>query len=272
MQTVTVIEPRKGWISIDWRELWEHRELLAVLVSRDISVRYKQTVLGVAWAVLQPVFSMIVFTVIFGRLARIPSENVPYPVFVYAGLLPWMFFSGAVNNASNSLLSQQALLTKIYLPRLFVPLSAIGGALVDLAVSFAVFLVLMVIYGVVPGPGMLALPFLLALVIAAASGVGLLLSALIVTYRDLRHVVSFVLQAWMFISPVVYPVSLVPEKWQWLLALNPMVGVIDGFRSALLDKPWNLPALAISTVSAVVLLGIGIFYFRQTERRFADIA
>lgn len=271
-RSVTLIQPRSGWIAIDWRELWEHRELLYFLVLRDVMVRYKQTVLGVAWAVLQPVFSMVVFTIIFGKLAKLPSDGIPYPVFVYAGLLPWMFFANAVTGASNSLLNQQALLTKIYLPRLFVPAAAVGGGLVDLCVSFAVFAGLMLLYGVVPGWGLLAVPLLVLLAVIAAFGVGLTLAALTVTYRDVRHVVPFLVQAWLFISPVIYPVSMVPAEWQWLLALNPMTGVIDAFRSALLDRPWNLSALATSTASALVLLVYGLFYFRKTERRFADIA
>jgi lipopolysaccharide transport system permease protein len=268
----TIIQPRKGWIAIDWGELWESRELLFFLIWRDVSVRYKQTVLGVAWAVLQPVFSMVVFTIIFGNLAKIPSEGHPYAVFVYAGLLPWMFFSNAVSGSSNSLVNQQALLTKIYLPRLFVPAAAIGGGLVDFAVSFAVFICLMIFYRVMPGVGMLAVPFLLLLAMIAALGVGLVLAALTVTYRDFRYVIPFMVQAWMYLSPVIYPTSIVPPKWQWLLALNPMVGVIEGFRSALLGSAWNVTTLIVSTVSASVALTYGLFYFRKTERRFADVA
>ena len=269
---ITVIRPRPGWIAIDWRELWESRELLYFLVLRDVSVRYKQTVLGVAWAVLQPVFSMVIFTIIFGRLAKLPSDGQPYALFVYAGLLPWMFFSTAVTGASQSLVNQQALLTKIYLPRLFVPASAVGGGLVDLAISFAVFAVLMLVYQVAPGWGVLTLPLLVLLTVIAALGVGLSLAAVTVTYRDFRYVIPFMIQAWMYVSPVIYPVSLVPPQWQWLLALNPMAGIIDGFRSALLGTPWNVTALATSAVAASAMLGYGLFFFRKTERRFADIA
>jgi len=268
----TIIRPRPGWIAIDWRELWDSRELLAFLVWRDISVRYKQTVLGLAWAILQPVFTMLVFTVIFGNLAQMPSQGIPYPIFVYAGLLPWMFLSTAVGGASQSLVSQQALLTKIYLPRLFVPAASVGGGLVDLGVSFGVFAILMAYYGVVPGWGVLAVPFLILLTLVASLGVGLALAALTVTYRDFRYVIPFMIQAWMYLSPVIYPVTLVPAKWQLLLAVNPMVGIIDGFRSALLGTPWNLPALAMSTACACVALLFGLFYFRKTERRFADVA
>ena len=267
-----VIRPRPGWVAVNWHELWEARELLMFLVWRDVTVRYKQTVLGVAWAVLQPVFSMVVFTIIFGNLAKMPSEGVPYPVFVYAGLLPWMFFSNAVLGASQSLINQQALLTKIYLPRLFVPISSIGGGLVDLAVSFVVFGVLMVIYGVVPGIGLLALPLLVFLAFMAATGVGLVLAAVTVTYRDFRYVVPFLIQAWLYLSPVIYPVSMVPERWKWVLSLNPMTGVIEGFRASLLGKDWNLQSLAMACVVSVILLIYGLFYFRKMERRFADVA
>ena len=271
-QNETVIRPRPGWIAIDWRELWDSRELLAFLVWRDVSVRYKQTVLGLAWAILQPVFTMVVFTVIFGNLAKMPSQGVPYPLFVYAGLLPWMFLSTAVTSASQSLVNQQALLTKIYLPRLFVPAASVGGGLVDLAVSFGVFAILMASYGVLPGWGVLVVPFLVFVTLVASLGVGLALAALTVTYRDFRYVIPFMIQAWMYLSPVIYPVSLVPPRWQLVLAVNPMVGIIDGFRSALLGTPWNLPALAISTACACASLLFGLFYFRKTERRFADVA
>ena len=267
-----IIRPRPGWIAVDWRELWDSRELLVFLVWRDITVRYKQTVLGVAWAVLQPVFSMVVFTIIFGNLAKLPSDGVAYPMFVYAGLLPWTFFSNAVTGASQSLISQQALLTKIYLPRLFVPAAAVGGGLVDMAVSFAVFAVLMMVYGVTPGLGLLALPLLVALTAVAALGIGLTLAAVTVTYRDFRYVVPFLIQAGLYLSPVIYPVGLVPERWRWVLALNPMTGIIQGFRSSLLGKPWQFDTLAISVLVSTLLLVYGLFYFRKMERRFADVA
>jgi lipopolysaccharide transport system permease protein len=267
-----VIQPRSGWIPIDWRELWDSREILAFLVLRDVKVRYKQTVLGVLWAALQPMFTMVVFTVIFGRFAGIPSEGLPYAVFVFAGLLPWTYFSNAVSNASQSLVNQQALLTKIYLPRLFVPGASVGGGLMDLGISFLVFLGIMLWYGVMPGWGTLAVPLLVALTTAAALGVGLVLAALTVSYRDFRYVVPFMIQSWMYLSPVIYPVSVVPVRWQWLLALNPMVGVIDGFRSAMFGRPWNWTTLTISSMSALLLLVYGLFYFRKTERRFADVA
>ena len=267
-----VIRPRSGWIAIDWRELWESRELLYFLVLRDVKVRYKQTVLGVAWAVLQPLFTMLIFTLIFGRFAKIPSDGVPYALFVFAGLLPWTFFSNNISQASMSLMNQQTLLTKIYLPRLFIPSSSIGSGLIDLLVSFGVFALLMIYYGVGLGPGVLAVPFLVLMTAAASLGIGLWLAALIVTYRDFRYVVPFLVQSWLYLSPVIYPVSMVPPKWQPLLAINPMAGIIDGFRSALHGLPWNYTTIGISSVSSLVLLAFGLGYFRKTERSFADVA
>lgn len=271
-ETVRVIRPSTGWVPLDIRELVEGRELLYFLARREVMVRYKQTVLGVAWAVLQPVFNMVIFTIIFGRLAGMPSDGSPYALFVYAGLLPWMMFSSTVAGAAQSLVNQQSLLTKIYLPRLFVPASAAGSPLVDFAVSFVVYLVLLAWYGVLPGWGLLALPFLVLLTLVAALGVGIALAAITVTYRDFRHLVPFMMQAWMFLSPVIYPVSIVPERWHWLLALNPVVGIIDGFRAAMLGRDWNFVTLAISAASATAMFVFGLFYFRRTERRFADIA
>jgi lipopolysaccharide transport system permease protein len=268
----TVIRPRRGWTAIDWPELWEHRELLGFLIQRDIKVRYKQTVLGVAWAVLQPVFAMLIFTVIFGRFAKIPSEGAPYSLFVYAGLLPWTFFSTSVTQSALSLVNQETLLTKIYLPRLFVPAAPVGGGLLDLLISFGVFAVLMVYHAQEPGWGLLALPGLVLLTVIAALGVGTLLAALTVSYRDFRFVVPFLMQIWMYASPVIYSVDLIPERYRWLLALNPLAGIIDGYRAALLNRPFNPNSLAVSGAIAVALALLGIFYFRKMERRFADVA
>jgi lipopolysaccharide transport system permease protein len=267
-----VIEPRKGWIRVDWAELWEGRELLYFLVLREIMVRYKQTVLGVAWAALQPLFTMAIFTVIFGTFAKIPSDGQPYALFVFAGLLPWTFFSNSVTLAAQSLVNQQALLTKIYLPRAFIPASSVGAGLIDLLISFAVFACLMLFYRVTPGWGLLALPALVLISALAALGVGLALAAMIVSYRDVRHIVPFLMQCWLYISPVVYPVTVVPEQWRPVLALNPMAGLIDGYRSALLGTPWKLDTLMISSASALAFLIYGLFYFRKVERRFADVA
>ncbi len=267
-----VIRPHKGWIGIDWFELWRYRELLYFLVWRDFKVRYKQTVLGIAWAVLQPVLSMIIFTVIFGRLAKMPSDNLPYAIFVYAGLLPWTYFSAGVNISGLSLVSQRNLLTKIYFPRLFVPSASIGAGLVDLAISFGVYAVILVFYGIVPSWQVVFLPVLIVFTVMAALAFGYMLAALTVTYRDFRYVVPFMLQAMMYLSPVVYPVSMVPQRYQWFLALNPMAGIIDGYRSAILGKPWNVTALAVSGTVTILLFTFSLFYFRKTERRFADIA
>ena len=270
--TETVIRPRKGWINIDWAEIYRYRELLFFLTWRDILVRYKQTVLGVAWSVLQPVFMMVVFTVIFGRLAKIDSEGLPYAVYVYAGLLPWTFFSNAVSLSGLSLVNQQALLTKIYFPRLFVPTSSVGAGLVDLAISFLVYGVILAVYGIVPSAGIMWLPLLVVLTVLAALGFGYTLAALTVSYRDFRFLVPFMMQAMMYISPVVYPVTLVPEQYHWLLALNPMTGIIGAFRSAVLGTPWNPTTLIVSTLVTLVLFVFCLFFFRRTERRFSDIA
>ena len=267
-----VIEARPGWIPVDWREVWHYRELLFFFVWRDLKVRYKQTVLGVAWAVIQPVFSMVVFTIIFSRVAHLGSEGFPYPVFVFAGLVPWTFFSAAVSAAGQSVVSQQHLFTKVYFPRLFVPTACIGSNSVDMAVSFVVYAVILAIYHVVPSWQVVFLPGLLALTFMAALGLGYTLAALTVTYRDFRFVVPFMLQVMLYISPVVYPVGMVPARYQRLLALNPLTGIIDGYRSAILGKPWNLPALAISGLCAAAWLTFGVFFFRRTERQFADLA
>ncbi|MGB2985700.1 MAG: ABC transporter permease [Phycisphaerae bacterium] len=269
---VKVIEPRRGWIPIDWAELFEYRELLYFLVWRDVKIRYKQTVLGIAWAVLQPVFSMAIFTIIFGRFAKIPSEGLPYAVFVYAGLLPWTFFGNGVTQSGLSLVNQQHLMTKVYFPRVFVPTASVGGGLVDLAISFVVYAFILLCYGVTPSWGVIYVPFLVLLTVMAALGFGCMLAALTVAYRDFRYVVPFMIQAMMYLSPVVYPVSIVPERYHWVLALNPMAGIIDGYRSAILGKPWNLTTLGVSTAVTLALLTFSMFYFRKTERRFADIA
>jgi len=269
----TIIEPPgHGWIAIDWKELWKYRELLYFLTWRDVKVRYKQTVLGIAWAVLQPVFSMIVFTLIFGKFAKIPSEDFPYAVFCYAGLLPWVFFSNAVSQGGQSLVNQQHLLTKIYLPRLFVPTASIGSGLVDLVLCGGVYGIILLVYRVVPSWQIVFLPLLILLTIMAAMGFTYTLAALTVAYRDFRYVVPFMMQAMMYLSPVVYPVSIVPKKYHWLLALNPMAGIIDGYRSAILGKPWNFTTLGVSVVVTLLLLTFSVHYFRKTEHRFADIA
>jgi lipopolysaccharide transport system permease protein len=267
-----VIKPSRGWIGIDVAELWRYRELLYFLVWRDFKVRYKQTVLGIAWAVLQPVFNMFVFTIIFGHLAHMGSEGIPYPVYVYGGLLPWTFFSAGVNLAGLSLVNQQNLLTKVYFPRLFVPTAAIGAGLVDLAISFGIYALVLAGYRTMPSWQIIYLPVLILLTVMATLGFSFLLAALTVNYRDFRFVIPFMLQAMMYISPVIYPVSMVPARWQWLLAINPMAGIIDAYRSAILGRPWNFTTLSISTATTLILFVWGMFYFKKTERRFADIA
>lgn len=267
-----ILQASRGWIGIDCAELWRYRELLYFLVWRDFKVRYKQTVLGIAWAVLQPVFNMVVFTIIFGHLAHIKSDGTPYAVFVYAGLLPWTFFSASVNLAGLSLVNQQNLLTKVYFPRLFVPAASIGAGLVDLAISFGIYAIILLGYRQMPSWQIVYLPLLIILTLMATLGFSFLLAALTVSYRDVRFVIPFMLQAMMYISPVVYPVSMVPVRWQWLLAVNPMAGIIDAYRCAILNKPWNITTLSISTLSTIALFFLGVFYFKKTERRFADIA
>ncbi|MBL4760069.1 MAG: ABC transporter permease [Mariprofundaceae bacterium] len=268
---VTVIEPAKGWRALDFKELWAYRELFWVLTLRDIKVRYKQTVLGVAWAVLQPVLTMLIFTVVFGGLAKIPSDGYPYAIFVFAALLPWTFFANAVSTSSTSLINASNMVSKVYFPRLIIPLSSIGSGLVDLAISTVVLFVLMIWFGVGWSLNLLLIPVLLVAVIFTALGVGTLLSALTVAYRDFRFVVPFLVQIWMYATPVVYPVSLVPEKWQWVLFLNPMTGVIEAFRSAFLDRPFDLLSVGISLIMSVVIFIVGVAYFERVERRFADI-
>ncbi len=268
---VTVIEPLQGWRMLDLKELWAYRELLWVLVMRDIKVRYKQTVLGAAWAIIRPVTTMVIFSIIFGRLAKMPSDGFPYPVFVYAALLPWTFFSSAISTSGQSLVGSSHLVSKVYFPRLIIPLSSIGAGLVDLAISTGILLLLMLYYGTGLTVNLLAAPVLLIAVIFTALGVGTLLSALTVAYRDFTHVLPFLVQIWMYVTPVIYPVNIVPDKWQWLLFLNPMTGLIEGFRSAFLGKPFDMNMLFISMIIALLFFVVGVAYFEKVERRFADI-
>jgi lipopolysaccharide transport system permease protein len=268
---VTVIEPVRGWRSLDLRELWAYRELLLVLTMRDIKVRYKQTVLGAAWAILQPFITMVVFTIFFGRLANMPSDGFPYPVFVYSALVPWTFFANAITSSSNSLVGSAHLISKVYFPRLIIPLSAIGVGILDFAVASSVLLGMMLYYGVGWSLNLIIAPVLLLAIMFTALGVGTCLSALTVSYRDFRYVVPFMVQLWMFVTPVVYPASLIPAQWRWLFHLNPMSGLIEGFRSAFLARPFDFVGLAISAGVSIGLLLVGIAYFERVERRFADI-
>jgi lipopolysaccharide transport system permease protein len=266
-----VIRPSRGWVSLELRDLWRYRELLYFLTWRDIKVRYKQTIFGAAWAILQPFFTMIVFSIFFGRLAKMPSDGIPYPIFAYCALLPWSYFAGALDRASNSLVGSSHLITKVYFPRLAIPISAVTAGLVDFGIAFVVLLGMMLYYGFAPTIAVLTLPFFLVLAIAAALAVGLWLSALNVQYRDVRYTVPFLTQFWLFATPIAYPSSLVPEQWRALYGLNPMAGVVEGFRWALLGKEPPGPLLAVSTAVVVLLLIGGLYYFRRMERTFADL-
>ena len=266
------IAPPRGWLELNLREIWEYRELLYFFVWRDLKIRYKQTAIGAAWAVLQPFLTMIVFSLFFGALARIPSHGLPYPIFYYSALLPWMYFAGALQNATSTVVDQQRVITKVYFPRLVLPLAAVLSGLVDLAIGFVVFLGMMLYYGMTPQATILLLPGFLLLGVLTALGVGLWLSALNAIYRDVRYVLPFLIQFWMFASPVAYPSSLVPERWRWLYGLNPMAGVIEGFRWALTGQgqPPNL-LLAASAAAVVLLVAGGVVYFQKMEATFADV-
>jgi lipopolysaccharide transport system permease protein len=275
---VLVIEPRKGLARFRLGELWEYRELLYFLVWRDIKVRYKQTVLGVAWAILQPLATAAVFTIFFGRIARIPSDGIPYPLFAYSGLLVWTFFAQGVSGSSTSLVGSANLITKVYFPRLVVPVAAVLTGIVDFVIAFPLLIVMMAVYGVSPGPAMLFVPFILLLAFVTSLGVGLWLSAFCVEYRDVRHVVPFLVQLWLFVTPVIYPASKVASALArrglpiWLLGLNPMAGVLEGFRAVVLGTGSQLaPLLFVSTITALVVLTAATFYFRNVERSFADV-
>jgi lipopolysaccharide transport system permease protein len=267
-----LIEPPAGWASLGLKELWEYRELLFFLTWRDIKVRYKQTALGAAWAVIQPVFMMVVFSLFFGKLGGIPSDGLPYPVFVFCALLPWQLFAFALSESSNSLVSNQNLITKVYFPRLVVPISAVLGGLIDFAIAFVILLGMMAYFRIVPGAAVLALPLFVLLAVATALGVGLWLSALNVQYRDVRYTIGFLTQFWLFATPVAYPSSIIPERWRWLYGVNPMAGVVEGFRWALLgkaDAPG--PLLAVSVGVVVLIFVSGLYYFRRMEETFADL-
>ena len=266
------ITPPSRWWAIPLGELWSYRELLYFFVWRDIKIRYKQTAIGAVWAVLQPFLTMLVFSLFFGKLAHIPSDGLPYPIFYYSALLPWMYFAAALQNATNTIVENQRLITKVYFTRLALPLSAVLSGLVDFGVSFLMFLVMMVYYGVRPCAAVLWLPAFLLLAILTALGVGLWLSALNAIYRDVRYVLPFLVQFWMFASPVVYASSLVPVKWRWLYGLNPMAGVIEGFRWSLAgrgDPPGRMFAVSVGVVIVVLLSGIG--YFQKMETTVADV-
>jgi lipopolysaccharide transport system permease protein len=266
------IEPSRGWVSLKLDELWEYRELLYFLTWRDIKVRYKQTLLGAAWAIIQPFFTMVVFSLFFGRLAGVPSDGIPYPIFSYAALVPWSFFAHGLGQSSNSLVGSANLIRKVYFPRLVVPISSVVSGVVDFLLALAVLLGMMLYFRIVPTANVVWLPLLLLLAFVTALGAGLWFSALNVQYRDVKYTVPFVVQAWMFATPIAYPSSLLDEPWRSVYGLNPMVGVVEGFRWALLGtETAPVPIILISSLAAVVLLVSGAFYFRRMEKTFADI-
>lgn len=266
------IRPSHGWISLNLRDLWTYRELLYFLIWRDIKVRYKQTVLGAAWAIIQPFFTMVVFSIFFGRLAKVPSDGLPYPVFAYCALLPWQLFAHALNESGNSLVGNQNLLTKVYFPRLIIPIAAVVAGLADFVFAFAVLLGMLLYYGLMPTLAIITLPFFLFFALATSLAAGLWLSALNVQYRDIRYIIPFLTQFWLFVTPVAYPASLVPKSIRPLYGLNPMVGVVEGFRWALLGKGDPPQAmLAVSVGVVIILLVSGLIYFRKMEKTFADV-
>jgi len=267
-----IIRPGGGLFHLELKAIWDYRELLYFLIWRDVKVRYKQTAIGAGWAIFQPLMTMIIFTVVFGNFAQIPSDGLPYPIFTFTALLPWNYFAQAIGRSGVSLVGSANLISKVYFPRLIIPLAAAVAPLVDFAIAFVILLAMMAWFGIAPTWGVLALPLFLLLALATALSVGLWLSALDVRYRDVGHTIPFVVQIWMYASPVAYPLSLVPERWRLLYSLNPMAGVIEGFRWALLGK--GDPDFAVMTASAVVVMALllgGIVYFRQMERTFADV-
>ena len=266
------IEPSHGWVSLKLAELWEYRELLYFLTWRDIKVRYKQTVLGAAWAIIQPFFTMLIFSLFFGRLAKVPSDGIPYPIFCYTALVPWSFFANGLAQSSNSLVGSANLITKVYFPRLTIPLATVTAGIIDFVLAFVVLLGMMVYYGVSPTWQVIWLPFFLALALVTSLGVGLWLSALNVQFRDVKYVVPFIAQFWMMATPIAYPSSLLKEPWRAVYGLNPMAGVVEGFRWALLGvQSAPRPLLIVSSIASVLLLISGAFYFRRMEKLFADI-
>ncbi len=272
-EPLLVIEPSKGWVSLKLRELWKYRELLYFLTWRDIKVRYKQTVIGAAWAIIQPVMTMVVFSLFFGQLAKIPSDGVPYPIFAYAALVPWTFFAAGLGSSSNSLVGSANLIKKIYFPRLVIPLSAVFSGIVDFALAFIVLIVMMLAFGITPTLNIFWLPFFLVLAFVTSLGVGLWLSAMNVQFRDVQYVIPFLIQFWMFATPIAYPSSLISNEFlRAIYGINPMVGVVEGFRWALLGTNTAPgPVIIVSTLGALGLLVSGAFYFRRMEKTFADV-
>lgn len=270
-EPVVLIEAGRVWKSLNLREFWQYRELLYFLVWRDVKIRYKQTFLGVAWAILQPVLATVIFTVFFGRIAGIPSDNLPYPLFAFAGFLPWTFFSNAVTASGNSLVGSSHLITKVYFPRLVIPVAAVCAGIVDFLIAFAILVLMMFWYQTGFSIQIFMLLPLMFLTLTLAVGVGIFMSALNVKYRDIRFALPFLMQIWMFVTPIIYPTSLVPEKWRLLLAINPLVGVIEGFRAALFGGKFDWKLIIISFLISILILAISVVIFRRMEKEFADI-
>ena len=267
-----IVKPSRGWISLNLGELGEYRELIYFLTWRDIKVRYKQTVLGAAWAIIQPFFTMVVFSLFFGKLAKMPSDGIPYPIFAYTALVPWTFFANGLSQSSNSLVGNANLIKKVYFPRLVIPVSSVIGGAVDFVLAFIVLVGMMLVYGIFPTINIVWLPLLLLLTLVSALGVGLWLSAMNVQFRDVRYTVPFLTQFWLFATPIAYPSSLLSEPWRTLYGINPMVGVVEGFRWALLDADTAPgPIIVVSALVALALMVGGAFYFRRMEKTFADV-
>lgn len=271
-KNVTVIRPSKGWISLNLQEVWKYRELLYFLIWRDIKVRYKQTIIGAAWAIIQPFFTMVVFSLFFGRLAKIPSDGIPYPIFSYTALVPWMFFANGLSQSSDSLVSSANLIKKVYFPRLAIPIAAVMSGIVDFILAFSVLLGIMFFYGIIPTWHIIWLPVFIILTLITSLGMGLWLSAMNIQFRDIRYAVPFLIQFWLFSTPIAYPSSLLSEPWRTVYAINPMVGVVEGFRWALLGTETAPgPMIIVSAMAAFIILVSGAFYFRRTEKIFADV-
>lgn len=269
---VVRLQPSKGWVPVKLNELWEYRELLFFMIWRDVKVRYKQTVMGMSWAVIQPFFTMVIFSLFFGRLAQVPSDGIPYPIFSYAALVPWGFFANGITSSSNSLLVSSNLVKKVYFPRLVLPIAAVVGGVVDFVIAFSVLLLMMFYFGIVPTINIIWVPVFLLLALVTSLGVGLWFSAMNVQFRDIRYAVPFLVQVWLFATPIAYPSSLLDEPWKTLYGLNPMAGVVEGFRWALLGTDTAPgPMIIVSAVVAVLLLISGLFYFRRMEKSFADL-
>ncbi len=266
------IRPSKGWVSLKLGDLWESRELLYFLIWRDIKVRYKQTALGASWAIIQPVMTMVVFSLFFGKLGKIPSDGIPYPIFAFTALVPWTFFANGLTHGSNSMVGSANLIKKVYFPRLAIPIASVASGVVDFAIAFAVLLLMMLYYGIFPTARVFWLPAFLLLALVTSLGVSLWLSAMNVQYRDIKYVVPFITQFWLFATPIAYPSSLLPQPWRTLYAINPMVGVVEGFRWALLGSTARPGVMiAVSSTAAIIILISGAYYFRRMEKTFADI-